>query len=505
MAKAGVIVPLVIVGVLAAGTAGLYFGLKDNTPCPFKAEEISNDGVLKRQLVRSLAKAKDEKKIEYSLDQNCLNQILSNASSEIKKGIGDYSSYIGSIYVEIEGKDNYKFYIEATTRILNSRVLLDTTLTSDDDSYYFNLNDVKAGNIPVGWILNRTNVLSSLPLEGAFKDMGLSMKVDHDRHRIVYKKDDMEKDLLAMMTSDADDLLQGALETIPLTFNFDKGINAHGDLSGLVDNSSVADCSLEGDHYSNYAAALSIIDNGINATKTLLRDGGNEEESLAWGKEYFEKHLQNLMLKGQEANDLMKTRMADVDPSEYAAEHYDKKVSYFTEKELNSVLASTGIVGKSYIFNYADEVAYVVVDRFYSDIFVDQIGDAYLNFTIGVNINGLETRATIQTKCAPRQNSFQTEFKIQNIYFGNNVAPEKFAEVCKNMFSDALDTMEDRSWIEHEKGSDSMTLNFDRLLSEDVELSDYNDIFNTIGGIRSFKVDGASLTSNGEFSLWYQK
>lgn len=506
MAKAAVIVPLAIVGTLALGVGALYLSVLDRTPCPYSPNEMSNDQLIKRQLVRSLAKAKDEKKIEYKFDQDCLNQVLSNASTDIKKGLGENAGLIGSIYTEIHDGNNYKFYIEAKLPILTSRIILDTTLSSDDNNYYFNLNEVNAGHLPVGWAVNTFNVMDKLPLKDALKQTGLTMSVDHDNHRLIYKKADMEADLFKMMTSDADEMLKGAIETIPLTFSFKNGITATGDLSKLVDNSAFADSSLDGEHYANYDAALSVIQKGVDGTVSLLRDGGNEQAAEEWAQEYFEHGLQNLLIKGQEANEVMKSRLLEVDVSEYAAEHYDKKVSYFTERELNSILATTGIVGKSYIFNYEDEIAYVVVDRFFSDIYVDDgTGDAYLNFTIGVNINGLETRATIQTVCIPVDNSFQTSFKIKEVYFGELVAPESFSTMCKNLFSDALDSMKDRSWIEHEKGSDTMTLNFDKLLAEDSALEEYNEAFSMLGGIRRFVIDGSSLTDNGELALWYQK
>ena len=63
MAKAAVIVPLAIVGTLALGAGALYLSVLDKTPCPYSPNEMSNDQLITRQLVRSLAKAKKESRI----------------------------------------------------------------------------------------------------------------------------------------------------------------------------------------------------------------------------------------------------------------------------------------------------------------------------------------------------------------------------------------------------------------------------------------------------------
>ena len=505
MAKLGLIIPLAIVGTLALAVGGVYLSIMDHTESDFVPEQISNDELINRQLVRSLKDTKTSKKIDYKFDQNCLNQMLSNAANDVKKDLGDASQYVGDIYCEING-NSYRFYVGATLPVIKTRLIIDTTLVSTNENYEFQINSINAGRFPAYWILEQTGVLNNLPIEKAFKEAGLSIKVDRDNNKLVYKKADMETDLLAMMSSGADDMLQGALDSIDFEFKFDGGICATGNLEKLQDNPSKSDSRPEGSHYANYSETESHIANTMNQIVAKYGQAVSDELVNNFANDEFAK-LQDLNTKGDDVSKIIKDRITSVDYTTYALDTgYNRQVAHISEAELDSLLLSTGIIGRNFLFHHKTEAAYVVVDKFYSDIFQDEQGDTFINYTIGININGLETRAILETKCEPIANSFMADFSITNVYFGSVIADEDFAKVAKDYFCDAVDTLADRdAWLIHEKGSDTIRIDFDKMVAEDDALADYDQALAKDVGTRTFKISNANVNGDGQIQIWFAR
>ena len=67
MGKLGWIIPVAITGTLVLVAGGIYLSIMDLNKSSFKPEDISTEHVLQRQLVRSLEKTSEEKKIDYIL------------------------------------------------------------------------------------------------------------------------------------------------------------------------------------------------------------------------------------------------------------------------------------------------------------------------------------------------------------------------------------------------------------------------------------------------------
>ena len=497
----GIIIPVAVLGTLLLGVGGLYLSILDRTPSPYQDQGLNNDQVLRRQLVRSFKDTKENKKIEYKIDQDSLNQIFLNANESIKgSAAGDY---IGNIYTEIKD-NNYKFYVEADAKIIKTRIILDTTLSDDNENYFFQINSINAGHFPAYGILKATGVLRSLPLDSVFANVGLNMKFDAEKGVITYSKADVEKDLIKMMSSNTDDLLEGALNTMDLKFAFDAGINATGDLSELIENPKVSDSRVDGPHYSNYKAYTDSISKTVNGYVEKIKAGADEDSLKAFLDESFGA-LKSIKAKDKEVNQVIKERIMATPVTAFTGSGYNKEVSHITEGELDEILLTTGILGKNYVFHFNEEVAYIVVDSFYTDIFTDDHGDSFINYTLGINVNGLETRAIIETKCSPIDNSFSADFVISNIYFGSKKAEDKFATVVKNFFDDALSSMDDASWMSHERGSNSMTINFDKLVQNDDALVTYQDIFYNAGGTRSFLISNNGINESGVLSIRFAR
>lgn len=502
MAKAGVIIPLAILGTVVLAVGGLYLTVMDWTPSTYEDAGISNEQVLRRQLVRSLKNSKTEKKIEYKIDQDSLNQILLNSRKSIKLD-DPLNEMIGDFYVEIDG-ENYRFYVNGDFKAIKTRVVIDTTLTSDEENYYFIINKINAGHFPAYGILKNTGLLSQVPLEDAFKNAGLNVKVDYENDRLMYPRKNLEEDIMKMMSSNTDDLMKGAIETLALSFDFKEGIGASGNLEPLIKNDAVSDCSSSGSHYDYY---YKIEDSIASATKTIgdkLKEANVSDEAINETSETAFKSIQQLFEKGDEVNTIMKDRIRSIDFMTYSSGGIDVEVAGIDESEINSVLLTTGILGKSYIFYFQDEFSYVVVDNFYCDIFSNEEG-SFINYTVGVNLNGLETRAIIETKCSPIVNEFAAEFDITNIYYGEKKASSQFAKVAKDFLKDALESMDDSSWMNYQPSNDTMTIDFSKLIKEDEELDPYKVAFYESEGTRSFTLSNNKLEENGRLSIRFAK
>ena len=508
MGKLGWIIPVAITGTLVLVAGGIYLSIMDLNKSSFKPEEITTEKVLQRQVVRSLEATAETKKIDYTIDQKCLNQIFYNATESIRKD-EKMSQYIGDFYVQIKGK-KYTFYIEANLKVIQTRFIIDTTLKETDTDYIFNVDSIKAGNFPAKWLIDMTGVAKNLPLESTFTDMGLNIKVDLDKSQLTYAKADMEKDLLALMSSKSgsgdDSLLSSTLDTMDLDFEMNAGIHVTGDLSDMQENKDISDSSTDTatGHYEDLELIKKCVEDGVKSAKEDAAKGKKDEEIQSSAEFYF-KQIKKLG-GGDGVNTVIQNRVKSSNDASTYTSTGNWKVAYIGEDELDQILIGTDVIGKSYLLHYADEVAYVVVDNFYCDLFHKE-GKSYLNYTLCININGLETRAIIETECEPVANSFKANFKINEIYYGAKVAKDKFQKVVKDFFSDALNSMDDSSWARFDKENDIISFDFDKLFEKD-DLIAYQAAFEIGGGgTKSFFIDkdNVGLGGEGQLSLHFAR
>lgn len=508
MGKLGWIIPVAITGTLVLVAGGIYLSIMDLNKSSFKPEEITTEKLLQRQLVRSLETTAETKKIDYTIDQKCLNQVFYNATDSIRND-PKMSQYIGDFYVQIKGK-NYKFFIEANLKVIQTRFIIDTTLKETDTDYIFHVDSIKAGNFPAKWLIDMTGVTKNLPLESTFTDMGLNIKVDLDNSQLTYAKADMEKDLLNLMSSKSgsgdDELLSSTLDTMNLKFEMNAGLHVTGDLTDMQENTDISDSSTETTtgHYEDLEYIKKCIEDGVKSAKEDAAKGKKDDE-IQSSAEYYFKQIKALG-GGDGVNTVVQNRVKSTNEATTYASSGNWKIAYIGEDELDQILIGTDVIGKSYLLHYADEVAYVVVDNFYCDLFQKE-GKSYLNYTLCININGLETRAIIETECQPVANSFKANFAINEIYYGTKPAKAKFQKVVKDFFSDAINSMDDSSWVHFDKDNDIISFDFDKLFEKD-ELSAYKTAFELGGnGTKSFCIDkdNVGLGGEGQLSLHFAR
>ena len=126
----------------------------------------------------------------------------------------------------------------------------------------------------------------------------------------------------------------------------------------------------------------------------------------------------------------------------------------------------------------------------------------FINYTIGLNINGLETRAIIETKRSLDMNEYVCDFDIINIYYGERLATSSFKSFIKQLFKTALESISD-NWISFNSSNNVVTINFMDFIKEDVSLVSYKTIFYDTIGTRKIVAISDGLNEIGRLSLRY--
>ena len=508
------IIPVALTGVIVLVLGGIYLSIMDHGKSDFKPEEITNKQLLQRQLVRSFSETQSKKAIDYKLDQDCLNQLLYNATEGIRED-ATVNQFIGDFYVKIKG-NNYKFYVNANLKIVKTRVILDTQLVEKDTEYIFQIKNIKLGNFPAKWIVDATGVLKKVDIGELFEGFGLSIKADVDNHRLVYAKEDMRKDVVNLLSSPASasgteqELLKGAIETFEYKYEFDNGIHVTSDLSNNIGNSKISDdryvkgdTSKSSNHNIKYDKALEKIDNTITNFETSSKSPKTTEEDLAEiAKEGFES-LRTLGDDTLSINDQIHDEVTSHPVDYYESTGFNADIASVTENDIDNYLRSTDVIGKHFIIHYKQEISYIVVDNMFCDIFTRNdtgVDLTYMNFTIGININGLETHTIIETECNPEDDSFKANFNIKHVYYGEAIASETLEKVIKEIFKEAVNPESNKAWITYDGENDTMSIDFEKILD-----LDYLNVFDS-KGTKSFYLDkvGSSVEDNGALQLWFR-
>ena len=518
MGKLGWIIPVAITGTLVLVAGGFYLAIMDHGQSTYKPIEATNEQVITRQVVKSFANTKENKEIDFHVDSDTLNQILYNSTKSLRED-PNVGSMFGDFYLTIQDR-NYTFYVNLDLKAIRTRAILSTVLSETDTDYVFTVKSVKLGHLGATWLAEKTGVLGKIDdaFQNAFQGTNLSIKSDLKNKKLTYAKEDMHKDMIKLMSSSSgsedDSIFMKALKSFDFDFSFDGGMHVKTNLANKIENTSKSDSRLGADtHYYNYDQALKFIDDGMGVYKTLIKNGALNDDEMNGAAEINFKLMKTLGDGSLEVNNTVKTRIKNTDHSVYltSGEH---RVAYIGEEEIDEILLSTGIIGDNYLFHYGEEAVYVVVDRFYCDLFTDANGDSYFNYTVGININGLETRAIIETKCTPLANSFVADFEITNIYYGETVAEEGFQSKIKEYFKTALDSMTDNAWITYEPDdgmggrlTNVIRMDFDRLVDTEAELAPYKTAFESAGGTKSFSIDrdNVGLGNRGNLELFYTK
>lgn len=435
----------------------------------------------------ALKGANENKKINYHIGEEDLKVLLHFTSNQ------------GNINVEIN-EDNYRFIIKDNFLFIPTRVIINTTLEKSDEGFVFHINSIKNGKLNTYGILNSTGKLQRLDLEKTFNEAGLSIKVDYSNAQITYAKEDLINDLNQEINFFDDELLGHILTHSSKSYDIDKGFNVSLDLSNNQENLDKSDSNLSNNHYGSYPSLLEKIRAEVNKygfSKTDEFNNGTLEVTSF--KEDI--GISNFGEKAEPIKDVLVSRIEEKPISEYSGSSYNKEVAYLNEFDLDNVLKESKIIGKCSLFYSIDAgITYVTIDHIYSDIFTNDLGDAFINYTIGVNINGLETRIVIETKALDPINEFACDFVINNIYYGQETVSSSFKSYAKELLNRALSSVD---YFVAKPKSNLVTINFVDLFDEVESLGAYKSLFYDSIGTRQFVVDSAALNEVGKLSIHF--
>ena len=460
----------------------------DFTPSPDPDEDKTNEELLNIALVNTFFDKRDTKTFDFKLDQSILNQMLYNLEDKYNK-----------MHVEIND-DNYRFFISSQFVLIPTRIVIDTTLEAIEEDFVFHINSITTGRLNTYGLLNSTGKLKNAHLQEAFSETGLMLQVDYDNALIKYSKKDLEEDLHKMFVSNDSELLLGALESSPKTYQIDNGFKVSLDFSQIEDNPTKNDTQSDGYHYINYPGLADAINRKAYEIFELLEKDASYESVYTYAENTFNE-LRGYYGEFTKINDLVKERIMEKPTSEYSGTGYDKEVASVSEFDINNILQTSNIIGKSAIFFYDHCLIYVVIDTFYCDVFIDENDDIFINYTIGININGFESRVIIETKCLDPLEEFALDFKVTNIYYGQVNASSAFKAYIRDLFRSAFVSLDDGSWITYQKTNSLVTINFMDLIKNDSELGVYKDIFYDTEGTRQIRTISDGLNEIGKLSL----
>lgn len=523
MKKAIVMVPALLLGIPAVLVGTLYamFLTRPVAPSSFVPEEISNEDLMKRQVVRLFDNTETEQKLEFTIDENVINQLLYNIKEEAMKNVeipqeitDAIGLQIGDLYATVNG-NNYDFHFNVDSKYFKTGLSIETTLKSDaivdgKEAYEFAFKNVRVGRAAILGLAEQVGLLQSLEssaedIEKSVSEAGLSLKVDIPNKRMYWFKDDAEKDLRKLMSDDSgegDSTFTSILEATGLNLDFKDGIRANASLSKLVDNAELTDSA--GHDNAAIRDELKTIRKTVSdavVAGTISSDNVEDAfDALLKSSDVLHPTVED------DVNSVVEEQVKEnAQPANYGkyidTEGQFLPIASVDESVINEVLKGSGLIGKKVtVLNYKEEIAYIVVDNIYSDLFVKN-NEQYLNFTVGVNINGLETRAIIETKLVSDANKLACSFEIGDIHFGTHKLQSGLASTIREYMKDAIAGLAN-DWISYDNANDQLKVDFEAIF-DTPEMADAKLAFQ-VKGSRRLVVKGDGVTSKGEFVAEYR-
>ena len=179
----------------------------------------STDTYLGWMFADALRNTKENKKIDYQINQDDLNVLFSFSNPLINVKIVD---------------DNYCFFVKDNFLFIPTKIAIDTSLEKSQDAFIFHINSIKNGRLHTYGILSSTGKLHQIDLEKIFADVGLSMKFDYEHSQILYSNEDFIKDMNNKLSFYDDELILNIVENVSKSYEIKDGFNVSLDLSNNI-------------------------------------------------------------------------------------------------------------------------------------------------------------------------------------------------------------------------------------------------------------------------------
>jgi hypothetical protein len=485
----GILIPVVILG---GGAATVYFLLKDNSTPSYQMTSKTTETIMNEKLLMAFQSTKEAHKISYEFSQDDFNQVIALAYEQNDSNI---KKCLRGVEMKIDG-NTYHIYVYATVGILDTKLDLSCTFTSDEENYYLNIDSIRIGKLSKlkQWGLSiLKSIMSEEKLNSAFSVDGIQMKADLGNERFVYSKKDCQSDLVSLLEKQTGEktlmksVISNFINMNLLSLDFTSKVQAVIDLEPLNWN----------DTYCNSANMLSSdslnLDTKKNQVKTLLEEGkidlDNSHPNMVF----------SFLARGYSSlDDDSKAYIDSIDMSSIGFKDALSKKSYvgyqpssvdirnevigsatggtlfsndgfhLGEGEINLYLQSQGILGYGYLLaGKVDDsyvLNYITLNNAYVD-FINKGEDSYMNMVVGLSVNGYETSLILENKKTGNLD-YGITLKNENIYFG---CKEIDSDLKDQLYTLIKDNLPSDGFLRFD-GNGNFQLNFESYLKDSISL-----------------------------------
>jgi hypothetical protein len=482
-------------------------------------EGVTSRMLLDRIVTDSLDNTTTEKKVELKVNQQHLNHVLAEAMDKADDSV---KSAIKQVDVKIEG-NKYTFYTNVEAGIFKTRMTLETELHNETidgrDAFVFRINKIALGDLRgveglATWII--TSNVSDADIENSLADY-MTVHVDLKGRRMHYFFDDFLNDIQnKVVKEDSSEeeklyftLLNDIYQHHVIGLDFEDAITLYVNLNDFISNETYVgggyDLNLDldsiatkvekmvNDDFLNDKHDKNEIENMFNylvrgydqardSEKTYIDSfkGTALDKLSAYGIADYKAYTGEPIPTSPDLDVVLRNNIVSIDTLEElnAFKASDEPVlTYLTEQELNTFLSSLDIVSKSYLTSafYQDDlgkVNYIVIDNFYAN-FVKRDGGEYLDFIIGVNINGQDTNFVFSTKnldvAMDGTTGVSLKFVTEQVYYGTMSGSEALKNALFKLIKIAL---QDQNTLIFDESDTSInaTFTFDEVIQSEMAL-----------------------------------
>ena len=474
---------LVMFILLATPVVTIYVLFYDGKAKYLEPSEIQTTGNLfKDRAVDALNGVKEKEALVFTISENDINQIMANNKDAVTNALPVIEKFYKGMEVTT-GDEEYIFAADGElTKFFKTRIVLTTKLSKEDingeEALVFNVVNIKMGRITV----KKDNYFIKKYVNDDFlaemlKGLGMSFVVDFkDNSRIYYPKSSIAKDMNIF-----DSTSGGSFYDTVIDEYFNQGllsVNANKDgFSGVINLKPVHTndnfVSHEYENDAEFEVLKAVVKQVLQNSDLTDEEGIDLYRYLIIGfsrmKPEVQEFIQALDLTSvgisdptlyegiilnydglehpgyivrpekeifTKVNEQVDTTLADV-PLPKDSFYTNRAFATISEKDLSATLASSDSIGNPYLFTHRSNDGTYSVCAFTIDNMYANIYDNSLKLTLGLNVNGYETYICINTEFKNAE-EYQFNFTINEVYYGEKQATERFTNEIKKMVFEAL-------------------------------------------------------------------
>lgn len=507
------------VGLIAAPVILVFGFIKDDTTVEVERAPFGDvETFANKKIHYSIENTQTTSKVNLSITQDELNGFIQYIQDTYVPDVA--KDYVKQGYILIDGT-NYNFYIEVTTPIFNTRVVLETTLdykeVDDDNAFFFKINKFGVGKL-LGDGTFSTSIgkmfIKSEDINKGAADAGFHINVDLENLSITYKMSDLYNDVKTKMKTDNSSLILDIADLIIseklVGFNFDSSIQVDLNANKFHSNPQLAYPAYDKDlHLTQHCDQIDTLLNANIITKDDIQD---VYLYLVNGYEPIEERIQD------KVRPLNLTSIGITDNEAYDGEHLAQAeafdslildqveitdlmttghVANVKEQELSQKLCANGLLGTGYFTTIEEDgvkkTNYVALSDLYTNIY-----DNKLVLTASLSINGYMTQLYVETTALQPQ-AYSLPLRFDTLAFGEITPSESLTNF---LFTFLENVSANFDWFSCRASDKSMSLEFLPIIEE----SSYKDLIktavSTYGGNLKIALHGADLADeNGYLEL----